>query len=124
MREHYPQAKVAIAGFCMGGTIAVYRTMARSETYSAAAVWYGSLTAIDPAKVDVPVVASYGEDDKGIPLEDVEKFRTGISVPHDIKVYANAEHAFFDQEGAAYNEAAAEDSWQRHVTFLSKYLSP
>jgi len=77
IKERFPQSKTAIAGFCMGGTMALVRTQGRSATFAAAAVWYGSLSGIDAAKVDVPIVASFGEKDSGIPLDAIEAFRAG-----------------------------------------------
>lgn len=123
INERFPTAKTAIAGFCMGGTIALHRTQGRAGTFSAGAIWYGSLAAVDASNVDVPVVASFGADDSGIPLQTIDVFRAGLNVPHDIKVYPNAGHAFFDRESSAYDAGAAEDSWYRTIAFLQKHLA-
>lgn len=122
IKVRFPKSKTAIAGFCMGGTMALHRTQERAATFSAAAVWYGSLAAVDASKVDVPIVASFGETDTGIPVEAIDAFRDGLNVPHDIKVYPNAGHAFFDREGPTYEPSAAQDSWNRAIAFLRRHL--
>ncbi|HTJ24908.1 MAG TPA: dienelactone hydrolase family protein [Candidatus Limnocylindria bacterium] len=121
IRARFPDGKTAIAGFCMGGVIATYRTAGYADLFSAAAVWYGLHRQIDPANVEIPIVASYGADDTGIPVADVERFRAGLRVPHDVVVYPNAEHGFADRR-AAYQKDAAEDSWRRAIGFLTPRL--
>jgi carboxymethylenebutenolidase len=122
LQTQFPRSKMAIAGFCMGGVMAMNRTVGYKKTFSAAAVWYGLKPEIDPHDVEIPIVASYGADDKGIPVENVNRFQAGLTVPNDFKIYPNAQHAFFDHTRAAYNAEAADDSWQRAIAFLHKYL--
>jgi carboxymethylenebutenolidase len=38
---------------------------------------------------------------------------TAPGIPHDLKVYLGAKHAFFNDRWRAYHPAAAADSWQR-----------
>jgi carboxymethylenebutenolidase len=123
LRERYANSKTAVAGFCMGGTMATFRTVGYTDLYSAAAVWYGLSADVDPTKVDVPIVASYGEDDTGIPKEKVEAFRDKLSVDNDIKVYPHSGHAFFDETRGRYEPNAAEDSWKRTIAFLNKHVA-
>lgn len=123
IRQRFPKSKTAILGFCMGGMMALRRTSGYSGVFSAAAVWYGAIPPdLDPAKVDIPIVASYGADDPGIPAESVEKFRAGLRVLNDIVIYPNAGHAFFDHTRSSYEPKAAEDSWRRAVDFLKSCL--
>jgi carboxymethylenebutenolidase len=123
IKAQFSRSKVAIAGFCMGGVIAMRRCAGYSHNFAAAAVWYG-LTDMDPALVDIPVVASYGSNDPGIPIASVNAFENGLTVPHDFKIYPDAGHAFCDSQRESYNVAAAVDSWQRTITFLRRVLSP
>jgi carboxymethylenebutenolidase len=122
LRERYATSKTAIAGFCMGGTIASYRTVGYTDLYSAAALWYGLSSDIDPAKVEIPIVASYGADDTSYPVDVVENFRDKLTVANDFKIYPNAGHAFFDQTRKNYEPNAAEDSLKRTLSFLNAHL--
>jgi len=46
--------------------------------------------------------------------------RQGIA--HDIKIYPDARHSFFNDAGRTYNEAAAGDSWHRVMKFFGDKL--
>ena len=122
LKERFPKTKTAIAGFCMGGKIALHRTIGYSETFAAAAVWYGAI-AIDPKLVEIPIVASYGAKDSGIPVESVQAFEQDLRVAHDIAIYPNAAHAFCDSARESYEPKAAADSWRRAIEFLKRELS-
>jgi carboxymethylenebutenolidase len=121
LKQHFSQTNTAIAGFCMGGKIALHRTIGYSDIFGAAAIWYGAIE-IEPAQVEIPLVASYAADDKGIPTEKVRELEKDLRVPHDVKVYPNTQHAFCDSTRAAYNAAAAHDSWGRTIAFLRKHM--
>jgi carboxymethylenebutenolidase len=118
----FAQGKQATWGFCMGGTIALKQAVAHPETYSAAAIFYGNPKDVDPKAMKVPMAGSYGGKDTGIPADSVRKFADALPVPHDIKIYPEAGHAFFDDQRASYVESAATDAWQRTLAFLGKYL--
>lgn len=122
LRERLPQTATAVAGFCMGGIMALKRAHGYSDVFRAAAVWYGALNGVDGAEIDIPIVASFGADDTGIPPESVERFTAALHVPHDVKIYPNAGHAFCDDQRESYEPNAARDSWARAVTFLREHL--
>jgi carboxymethylenebutenolidase len=123
LRERYANSKIAIAGFCMGGRMATHRLVGYANTYSAAAVWYGLSDDVDPAKAEIPIVASFGADDESIPIAKVEAFREKLPVANDFKIYPGAGHAFFDATRKSYVPDAAEDSWKRTLAFLKKHLA-
>lgn len=122
LRSRYQTGKIAIAGFCMGGRMAMRRTSGHADTFAAAAFWYGFSPDVDPSRVDIPFVASYGADDVHIPVADIEAFTRHAPVVSDVKIYPHAGHAFFDYRGAAYDPVAAADSWDRTIVFLSEHL--
>lgn len=122
LRERFPQTSTAVAGFCMGGIMALKRAHGYRDLFSAAAVWYGALNDVDAAQIDIPIVASFGADDRGIPVESVEQFAAGLQVPNDVKIYPSAGHAFCDEERESYEPNAAQDSWSRALTFLHRHL--
>ncbi|MBV9269825.1 MAG: dienelactone hydrolase family protein, partial [Candidatus Eremiobacteraeota bacterium] len=123
IKSVFPKGKQGIWGFCMGGKIALKQAVAHPETYSAAAIFYGAVAGTDPKAMKVPMVGNYGEKDTGIPAADVRAFADALTVPHDIKVYPEAGHAFFDDQRASYVDSAATDAWRRTIAFLGKYLA-
>ena len=53
----------------------------------------------------------------------VTKIIQRYHVPHDIKIYPGTKHAFFNNTlKDAYNEAAAQDSWERVLAFFGERL--
>lgn len=122
LRERFPQTATAIAGFCMGGIMALKRAHGCSDLFSAAAVWYGALNDVNAAQIDIPIVASFGADDRSIPVETVEQFAAALQVPNDVRIYQNAGHAFCDEQRESFEPGAAQDSWSRALTFLHRQL--
>lgn len=118
----FPQGKTGIGGFCMGGAIALRTAVKHPQTYAAAAIFYGKVEGVDPKSMAVPMVGSYGAKDPSIPADGVRAFAGALTVPHDIKVYDDAAHAFFDDQRSSYVADAAADAWSRTIAFLSKYL--
>jgi carboxymethylenebutenolidase len=62
----------------------------------------------------------FGGADKGIPREDVERFREALDdagVPNEIVVYEGAPHSFFDRTFEQHREAS-DDAWRRILGFV------
>ena len=78
------------------------------------------------AKIKVPVLGSYGSEDTGIPIEQVDMLRTTLNehgITNNITVYNGAEHSFFNDTRPSYNEKAAMDSWMKSVEWFEQYLT-
>lgn len=123
LHAQHPQNKVGITGFCMGGAIALRQAVSNAAVFSADAPFYGRVEGLDPKSVHVPVCGSYGGKDTGIPAADVRAFFDALTVPHDLTIYPQAGHAFFDHTRASWVAGAAADAWQRTIAFFTKYLS-
>lgn len=118
----YARTKVGIMGFCMGGRIVLLQTIDNADLFAAACPFYGPLKDVEPAKVRVPVCGSYGARDTGIPADEVRTFFSALTVPHELKIYDNAGHAFFDDQRQSYVASAAEDAWRRTLAFFATHL--
>ena len=117
--------KIAVVGFCMGGGLSL-SAAAHNGSFGTVVVFYGRpLEATDTAKIGCPVLGFFGELDQGIPLSlvnDFEKELEANQIPHELHVYAGAEHAFFNDTRAAYHPEAAADAWQRTIKWLQNHL--
>ncbi len=122
LKARHSGARVGVTGFCMGGTIALRQALDNADVFSADAVWYGKVADIDPAAIHMPILGNYGGRDTGIPADGVRAFQQKLQVRSDIVVYADAGHAFFDDQRPSYVAAAAEDAWRRTLAFFTKYL--
>lgn len=122
LKAAHPQSKIGITGFCMGGAIALRQAIDNADVFAAGAPWYGRVEGLDPAKIRIPVCGSYGGKDKSIPADQVQAFFNALTVPHEVEIYQQAGHAFFDHTRSSWVQSAAEDAWSRTTAFFAKYL--
>ena len=136
IRKRASESKIGVTGFCMGGGIALKQVIGPNG-YGAAAIFYGDVrpgaadrnapstdATFDYAKrVTTPVAGSWAGLDTGILPGDVLALEKHLTVPHDIKIYAGANHAFFDDTRKAYDADTAADAWTRTLAWFKKYLA-
>ncbi len=114
--------KVAISGFCTGGTWA-WIAAARMD-FDAQVNFYGSHV---PQRLGYrpccPTIMHYGDSDHVVPVPDIDKIRaTHPNVT--IYVYPGAGHAFFNPEQASHDADAAALAFTRSVEFLNSSFAP
>jgi carboxymethylenebutenolidase len=70
-----------------------------------------------------PVVGSWPDHDFTTKAAGVlETELTAAGIPHDLKVYPGAKHAFFNDQWRAYHPVAAADSWRRVLAFFADHV--
>ena len=72
-----------------------------------------------------PLLALMGGDDPGIPVEDVTAFDEALDaagVDHEVVVYPDAPHSFFDRKQEEFAEASA-DAWERVLRFIERHAN-
>lgn len=125
--------KLAITGFCWGGSV-VWLACEEFSSLKAGAAWYGRLVGqpggparpwpADRAKdLKAPVLGLYGGLDQGIPLADVEAMRAalakaGNSTKSEIIVYPESQHGFHADYRPSYDAVAAKDGWARMLAWF------
>jgi carboxymethylenebutenolidase len=120
-------AKVGCTGFCMGGGLTLATAIRPTSSVDAVHVYYGGGMPGPEAisQIKVPVMGSYGANDQGIPVTQVEMLRDNLEkagVENDIKIYEGAGHSFFNA-GPAHHESSAADSWQRSLGWFGRHLN-
>jgi carboxymethylenebutenolidase len=118
-------------GFCFGGSMSLYTG---TENYKLAGVvgfyaglarsFGGDKTVLDMAEsIHYPVLGLFGGADQGIPPEQVHQLDENLDkagVEHEIVLYPNTPHSFFDRRASDYaNESA--DAWRRVLQFVSAH---
>lgn len=120
--------KLGVVGFCMGGALSLY-TATKNPKIGASVVFYGGHPNVKPdlPNLHAPVLGNYGEKDGFVTPEiarDLERQVKALGKEIDVKIYSDADHAFFnDQRPEVYNAEAAADAWQRTISFLRQHLS-
>jgi carboxymethylenebutenolidase len=110
---------VAVIGYCWGGSLA---HLAACELNVRAAVdYYGTRTVQNlHRKTRAPVLYHFGERDKSIPPEAIEKIRAA-DPGGEFHIYA-ADHGFNCEQRASFDAAAAKLARERTLAFLARHL--
>ena len=116
--------RLGAIGFCMGGGFAIAWACTDSRLKAIAPFYAANPRPLDTVSRRLcPVVGSYPEKDFTANAgRALEKALEQNHITHDIKVYPNAGHSFFNDRGRAYDKAAAEDSWTRVLKFFGDQL--
>jgi carboxymethylenebutenolidase len=116
-------ARLGAIGFCLGGSFAIAWACNDDRLKAIAPYYGGNPRPLEAVARLCPVVGSYPTGDfttaHGQKL-DVELDR--YNIPHDIKIYPGTRHSFFNDTGRVYDAAAAQDSWQRVMTFFKEHI--
>ena len=129
-----PDASLGIIGFCMGGAIAL-QSIVDSKAFAAASMLYGNVRpGSDPkqpakpadfdftSRITTPLLGSFGARDTSIDPNDVRAMFSRLGAPHAVQIYAEAGHAFFDDQRPLYVPSAAVDAWARTLAWFNQYL--
>lgn len=119
--------KIGVIGWCFGGAWSLQTALMFPDKIAATVIYYGRLVQDKEklATLNMPILGIFGAKDSGIPVAGVKQFeKTLKELDKDasIHIYADAQHAFANPSGEAYDKTAAEDAWKRTVKFLAENL--
>ncbi|MGD0051947.1 MAG: dienelactone hydrolase family protein [Vulcanimicrobiaceae bacterium] len=130
-----PEAKVGLMGFCMGGGLLLQELIGVTN-FAAGSMFYGNVrpglasaaattasTFDFTPRIHAPLMGSFGARDTSIKPEDVRSMFDRLLAPHDVKIYDEAGHAFFDDTRASYVAGPANDAWTRTLAWYQQYLT-
>ncbi len=117
---------VGSVGFCLGGSLSALLACEEREL-GAAVVFYGSSPAAEKVgSIGCPLRGFYGQDDPRIVsgLPAFEKALDEAGVEHELRIYPDTGHAFFNDTRPSYRQEAARDAWGRMLAFFAGALGP
>lgn len=118
--------RIGAMGFCIGGHM-TYLAACTTGVRAAASFYGGGIaapkgpgggesTVTRTPQIGGRILCLFGQEDTLIPQSQVETIRKALreaDIDHEVVVYPGADHGFFCDQRATYNESAAKDAWQR-----------
>jgi carboxymethylenebutenolidase len=112
--------KVAVVGFCWGGTVA--HVAASAIDLDAAVSYYGGGVAkMLDREPRCPIVYHFGDRDHAISSSDIDLIKRAYP-RNAVHVYEGAGHGFNCDERASFSASDAQRAFERSLTFLRKHV--
>jgi carboxymethylenebutenolidase len=123
--RRHPGLPLAVMGFCFGGGMVWQLLDTDGQGIAAAAPFYGpapdnpSFTGTRAA-----VLGVFAELDNRVNAgrDKLEAALTAAGLPHELVTVPGVDHAFFNDTGARYNAAAAENTYRRVLDWFGQHL--
>lgn len=118
---------IGAVGYCFGGHWSLRTGLVGGNDIKAVVIYYGApiTNPTEIARLKAPVLGLFGGKDTGIPVDSVRAMETVMKAAGrtvSINVYADANHAFANPTGQAYNAKAADDAWSKSLAFFRAQL--
>ena len=126
LEKRVADAKVAAVGFCFGGGMTWNLLQTGEQRLAAAVPFYGPAPeSPDFSKAKAAVLAIYGEQDERVNAtrERAEAALKAGGLTYEIRTFAGAGHAFFNDTGQRYNAEAAQQAWQDMLNWFNQHLA-
>ena len=126
LERRVPDAKVGVVGFCFGGGMTWNLLQAGEQRLAAAVPFYGPAPENpDFSQAKAAVLAIYGEQDERVNAsrDRAEAALKAAGLTYQIRTFAGAGHAFFNDTGPRYNAEAAQQAYQEVLDWYGQHLS-
>ena len=116
--------KVAVVGFCYGGSIANMLATRVPDLAGAVPFYGGQPPAADVPKIKSPLLIHYAGTDERINAgwPAYEEALKANKVPYEAHIYPGTQHGFNNDTTPRFDAAAAKLAWQRTMDFFNKHL--
>ncbi|OIO54787.1 hypothetical protein AUJ46_02255 [Candidatus Peregrinibacteria bacterium CG1_02_54_53] len=120
-RSDVDSNRLASVGWCFGGGWS-YQMAKNDLGVRTSVMYYGQFAPEDDlSMMKALIIGHFGEEDQGIPVDDVKAFRARLKTlngDHQIFIYENVGHGFARE----LETESARTAWQRTLEFLGTYL--
>jgi carboxymethylenebutenolidase len=118
-------SRLGMNGFCFGGGI-VWRSAQSIATMKAAVPFYGAPPPLDQVPtIQAAVLGVYSSDPNDFANANRDGLESALSaagVTHQMNVYPDTRHDFYNDTGQAYNETQALAAWNDAVNWMQQYV--
>ncbi len=122
-RTEVDAERLGAVGFCMGGSFVIAWACVDPRLKVIAPFYGTNPRPLAAVRRLCPVVGSYpGKDFTAGSGRKLDAALNEAQIAHDVKIYPGARHAFFNDQGAAFDPAASADAWQRVLRFFAERL--
>lgn len=118
---------VGVIGFCMGGQLSLYAATINPQI-GACIDFYGIHPNVTPDlnNLHCPLLGFFAEHDPYASPEVVAALSTELDAhgkDHEFRTFPGTQHAFFNSDRPeVYDSAAAEEAFERSISFLREHL--
>ena len=126
LERRVPDAKIGAVGFCFGGGMTWNLLQAGEQRLAAAVPFYGPAPENpDFSHAKAAVLAIYGEQDERVNAsrDRAETALKTAGLTYQIRTFAGAGHAFFNDTGPRYNAEAAQQAYRQVLDWYAQHLS-
>lgn len=119
------QKMYGVVGYCWGGSASFNHAVFGAPGLKAAVVYYGSSPdASEIAKVRIPVLGLYGENDQRVnaTISRADSTMQATGVRFVQRVYDDAGHGFLRAQDQVANAAASRRAWPETVAWFREHL--
>lgn len=117
--------RLGMNGFCFGGGI-VWRAAEAIQTMKAAVPFYGAPPPLDQVpNIQAAVLGVYSADPNDFANANRDGLDAALSdagIIHQMNVYPDTHHDFYNDTGQAYNAEQAMAAWNAAVEWMQRYI--
>ena len=117
--------RLGMNGFCFGGGI-VWRSAEAIQSLKAAVPFYGAPPPLDQVpNIQAAVLGVYSSDSNDFAnnnRDGLDAALTAAGINHQMNVYPDTHHDFYNDTGQAYNEQEALMAWNDAVNWIKMYV--
>ena len=117
--------RLGMNGFCFGGGI-VWRSAEAIQSLKAAVPFYGAPPPLDQVpNIQAAVLGVYSADPNDFAnnnRDGLDAALTSAGITHQVNVYPDTRHDFYNDTGQAYNEQQALNAWNDAVSWMATYV--
>ena len=126
LERRFPDAKLAVIGFCFGGGMTWQLLAAGEPRISAAVPFYGPLPdgADFSGSPEAAVLGIYAELDSRVngSRDAAEAALEAAGLVHELRTFDGVDHAFFNDSGPRYDADAAAAAYAAMLDWFDSYL--